>query len=169
MRKIIVVFLILCAINYSAYSQMLRYNQPISDTNSIVFADTIQNIVTDSLEHNIGIVPQTRGGLTKYFKYTGVEDVYIRKPFTSDPHFICEYPKEPLVSGKIYSFEVCFTHINRLGCFNKSMGFILSNDSVIIFRFTGEVTSSDKDDSSVEIDKNENPIQVLDDTSVEQE
>lgn len=135
--------IVFCCLVYTRVfpQQYYRYNQPVEDTNSIIFADTLNNFVTDSLIHDIGLVPQNIARLTKYFKYTGTEGTYIEKAWTGDPHYICEYPQEELIPGKIYSFEVCFCMINRPGNFSRYMGFYLSNGSIITFLFKGTVMS----------------------------
>jgi hypothetical protein len=144
--KIRITIFLICFLSLIGYSQdYYRYNNPVSDTNSIIFADTVNNFVTDSLTHNLGFVPQNCAKLTKYFKYIGKDEISIVKCWTGDPHFICEFPKEKLIPGKIYSFEVCFYQINRPGRFNKAMGFKLSNDSLIAFRFEGSVIYDNKE------------------------
>lgn len=117
------------------------------DTNSIVFRDTLFSIVTDSLSHDFGEI-SIRGTYTliKYFKYIGNDTVHITRVWTGDPHYICKYPQEPLVSGKIYSMSVCFYFGGRRGRFQKTMGFNLSNDKVISFRFSGTEVPEKKDE-----------------------
>lgn len=147
MRNNSVAIILLITISLNGYSQHFRYNQPVSDTNLIVFADTINYFVTDSFEHNIGFVPQNNAQLTKYFKYIGKDNIHIEKSWTGDPHFICGYDKdEKLISGKIYSFEVCFSQILRPGRFHKHMGFRMSNDSIVTFTFNGTVISENVKD-----------------------
>jgi len=132
-------------VSYGQY-KTIRYNQPTADTSAIIFADTTLNFVTDSFVQDLGFVPQTYAKMTKYFKYIGKEDIFIVKSWTGDPHFIYEYPSEVLIPGKIYSFEIYFTQIERQGRFNKAMGFRLSNDSTIVFRFKGTVIPDNKKD-----------------------
>ncbi|MDD3859373.1 MAG: WG repeat-containing protein [Bacteroidales bacterium] len=147
MKNILVSLVLFFIISLNGYSQHFRYNQPISDTNLIIFADTINYFVTDSFEHNVGIVPQNHAQLTKYFKYIGKDNIHIEKSWTGDPHYICGYDKdEKLISGKIYSFEVCFSQISRPGRFYKKMGFRMSNDSIVTFLFTGTVISEYEED-----------------------
>lgn len=112
------------------------------DTNTIVFKDTTFSIVTDSLSHDLGDIPAVNNELVKWFKYIGKEPVVIVKAWTNDPHFICGYPKEPLINGQIYSFTVCFSNNGRIGRFNKIMGFDLSSGERISFRFKANVIQS---------------------------
>lgn len=105
----------------------------------IVFADTLLNFVTDSFRHNLGKIQPVNTRLRKPFKVTGSSPVIIERAWTGDPHFICEYPKEPLFSGKVYWMTVCFAQQSRRGPFNKAMGFTLSDGQTITFVFTGEV------------------------------
>ncbi|MEI6349085.1 MAG: hypothetical protein WCP69_14150 [Bacteroidota bacterium] len=134
MRKIILLVLLLNSIVVLS-GQKTTTDNP----NSIVFKDTLFSIVTDLLNHNLGDIPAVNNKLVKYFKYIGKESVCIVKAWTSDPHFICEYPIEPLVIGKIYSFTVCFSNNGRVGHFNKVMGFDLSSGERIYFRFKANV------------------------------
>lgn len=113
----------------------------IFDPNSIVFKDTTFSIVTDSLSHDLGDIPALNNELIKWFKYIGKEPAVIVKAWTNDPHFICEYPKGPLIKGKIYTFTVCFCNQGRLGKLNKEMGFYLSTGERISFIFKGNVVS----------------------------
>lgn len=136
MRKIILLVLLLNSI-VVLYGQKTTTENP----NSIEFKDTLFSIVTDSLSHNLGDIPAVNNKLVKYFKYIGKESVSIVKAWTSDPHFICEYPIEPLVIGKIYSLTVCFSNNGRLGHFNKVMGFDLSSGERISFRFKANVVT----------------------------
>jgi hypothetical protein len=136
MRKIILLVLLLNSI-VVLYGQKTTTENP----NSIEFKDTLFSIVTDSLSHNLGDIPAVNNKLVKYFKYIGKESVCIVKAWTSDPHFICEYPNEPLVIGKIYSFSVCFSNNGRVGHFNKVMGFDLSSGERISFRFKANVVT----------------------------
>ena len=71
------------------------------------------------------------------FRYTGKADLYISSQYTSDPHFICMFPKEPLLFGNLYSFDICFSFYKDSGIFKKMMGFRLSDDSWIDFTVKG--------------------------------
>jgi hypothetical protein len=110
------------------------------NTSGIVFADTLLNFVTDSFRHNLGKVPPDNfQRLRKPFKVTGAAPVIIERAWTGDPHYICEYPKEPLYPDKVYWMTVCFAQQGRRGPFKKHMGFTLSDGQTITFVFTGEV------------------------------
>ncbi|MGQ0740290.1 MAG: hypothetical protein ACT4OJ_14655 [Bacteroidota bacterium] len=104
-----------------------------------IFADTLQGIATGSFSHDLGNVPMQNNKLIKSFIYTGDDTVYILRTWTGDPHFICDYPKGPMVKGNIYLFTVCFWHEGRPGIFHKTMGFNLSNGKTIAFVFKGNV------------------------------
>lgn len=103
------------------------------------FQDTLLNFVTDSFHHHFGKIPPENFNLRKPFKYIGKDTVFIIEGTTTDPHFICEFPKEKLIPGKVYSVKFCFWHQNRRGPFNKTMGLHLNNGQHINFVFTGEV------------------------------
>lgn len=102
-----------------------------------VYLDTLHGIVTDGFTVDFGTVKALPPRFIKEFKYVGKKPVVITRSWTSDPHFICDYPKEPLMPGKTYSFTVCF--VNRCGPLNKTMGIDLSDGSTIPFRFKGSV------------------------------
>lgn len=119
------------------------------DTLNITFKDTVFNFAFDSIAHNLGnIVPTNENNrLVKYFKYIGTEPIIISGAWTGDPHFICEYPREPLIPNKIYSFTICFYHQDRQGKMTKVMGFDLSDGNKILFKCTGTylpITKQDK-------------------------
>lgn len=130
-----------------SYSNQNKTRADSIDTNSIVFRDTLYNMATDSLTHDLGKI-SIRGTYTllKYFKYIGTDTVSITRAWTSDPHYICKYPQEPLVSGKIYSMSVCFYFGGQQGQFQKVMGFNLSNGAVVSFRFSGTVVPEEKNE-----------------------
>ncbi len=106
----------------------------------IFFKDTVCNIAFDSLKHNLGkINPETQSRyLTKHFKYLGTEPLSIKRAWTGDPHYICDYPKEELIPNKIYAFTICFSHKGREGIMNKQMGFDLTDGNRVFMRITGE-------------------------------
>lgn len=109
-KKLLV--LILTLATTLTFGQSQKSAKILLDTTSITFRDTIFNIAFDSTSHNLGnIIPTNENEnieLVKKFKYLGTDTIYIRKAWTGDPHFICEYPQEPLITNKIYSFTVCF-------------------------------------------------------------
>jgi hypothetical protein len=110
------------------------------DTAGVVFKDTLFNIAFDSVAHNLGHIQPVnkQNRLVKYFKYVGTDPVLITRAWSGDPHYICDYPREPLVPNKIYSYTICFWHKGRQGKLNKLMGFNLSDGNSIVLRFTGE-------------------------------
>jgi len=131
------------------YGQGGRSSKLAMDTLNMTFKDTVFNFAFDSIAHNLGnIVPTNENNrLVKYFKYIGKEPIVITRAWTGDPHFICEYPQEPLIPNKIYSFTICFWHQDRQGKMAKVMGFDLSDGNRISFMFTGTylpITKQDK-------------------------
>lgn len=106
----------------------------------VVFKDTSGFFVFDSLNINMGLgeASKMRSRYTGHFKYFGADKIQITKAFTGDPHFICNYPREFLVPGKTYSFDICFYHHFNGGKYRKSMGFILSDNSTILIRVSGQ-------------------------------
>lgn len=109
-------------------------------SNSVELRDTIYQFVFDSLNHDLGIIdPKIKGTshVKKYFMYFGNEPMLISRAWTGDPHFICDYPKEPLEKGKLYSFTICFYHQGRGGILKKRMGFTLMNGNRITMNFKG--------------------------------
>jgi hypothetical protein len=133
--------LILTIASMPTNGQYKKPEHPLLDTTNITFRDTIFNVALDSTSHNLGnIIPSNANGnnkIVKHFKYLGTDTIFIERSFTGDPHFICEYPREPLIPNKIYSFTVCFFHQERQGKLNKHMGFVLSDGNRITFKFTG--------------------------------
>lgn len=111
----------------------------VEDTVTIEFKDTMHSIVTDSFTHRLDSVSMKHRQLVKPFKYIGEEPASIVRTWTSDPHFICKYPKEKLEPGKVYSITICFYHRGRPGHFSKTMGFDLSNGERISFYIRGFV------------------------------
>ena len=109
------------------------------DSSTIILKDTTFNIVFDSVDNHMGLINPDIGTqvLVKYFKYIGTDTIFL-SPWTGDPHFICGYPKGPLVPHKLYSFKVQFSHRGRKGRLKKQMGFNLSDGNRITLRFTGE-------------------------------
>ncbi|MBC7865307.1 MAG: DUF1573 domain-containing protein [Bacteroidia bacterium] len=112
---------------------------------SIIFRDTLFQFVTDSFNHNLGTIPSSyKNKLVKHFKYVGEEPAIIIRAWTHDPHYICEWPKEPLEKNKIYSFTVCFFFEGRNGSFEKQMGFDLTNGKKITYKFCGTIKQKNK-------------------------
>ena len=103
------------------------------------FRDTIYDFAFDSLTCNMVNMPERQMTVTKKFKYLGHDEIRIDGAWTGDPFFICDYPKEFLKKGKIYTFNICFYFKNRKGPFKREMGFDLSNKKRISFTFRGNV------------------------------
>jgi len=135
-RLILIVFLFTSLVTFG---QVEKSSKLLVDSINVTFKDTVFNIAFDSIAHNLGkIVPTNENNtLVKYFKYIGKEPIVITRVWTGDPHFICEYPREPLIPNKIYSFTVCFWHKERQGKLHKRMGFNLSDGNIITFTFSG--------------------------------
>jgi len=145
MKKYILIISILITIIISCSvgnRKNLTENKPIQK-DTLLFLDTMFNIVTDSFANNMGRVTSFDKRLIKYFKYIGNDTVSIVRTWTGDPHFICEYPHEPLIKNQIYSIEICFSFTGNKGTFNKTMGFNLTNGDIIIFRFKGEIVPTE--------------------------
>jgi Family of unknown function (DUF6370) len=110
---------------------------PKHPSDSIVFSDTLHSIAIDSFNHNMGNVTPATRRLVKYFKYIGKEPIEIQSIWAGEPHFICEYPKEPLMPEQIYSITICFWFHSSPSNFSKAMGFIMNNGERISFHFKG--------------------------------
>ncbi|MFM7709351.1 MAG: hypothetical protein ACKO5C_00405 [Ferruginibacter sp.] len=110
-----------------------------SSFTKFTFRDTIHNLVFDSLRNDMGEVEpvNVNNQMVKHFIYLGDEPVFITSQKSGDPHFICDYPQEPIVRGKVYSFTVCFWFQNGRGHFNKQMMLELNNGKQIFFTFKG--------------------------------
>lgn len=134
---LIIVFFLVVSSTKTVFAQQ-RFGR-ISNLDSIVFRDNVNGWRADSMTHNLGIMPPVNIALFKYFKYVGDDTVTITGAWTGDPHYICEYPRDTLVKGKIYSFNVCFYFQGGLGYFNKMMGFNLSNGQKIAYEFEGYI------------------------------
>jgi hypothetical protein len=135
----IVLILLLGFCNAVCYGQ----SRLLNDSSLIVLVhprDTQFCMATDSFVHDLGLVAPRNGYLIKKIKIVGNEPVVISSPWTSDPHFICDYPREPMLPSRIYFFKVCFYFEGRGGyLFNKMMGFELSNGQRISFQFRGRI------------------------------
>lgn len=134
-------FLLCCFLLWSV-SLVAQNHQKFTPQN-IVFKDTLHNLVVDSLQHNLGEVSPVNTKLTKYIKYLGAEPIFITRIWTSDPHYICKYPKM-LEQGKVYPLQICFWHQGRSGVISKVMGFKLSNGQNIRFTFIGKYAKTQK-------------------------
>lgn len=112
---------------------------PLLAQSNSPYCDTIHQFAIDSLQHDLGkFIPATeKDELSKRIKYIGEDTIWIQKAWTGDPHFICDWPKEPLRPNKVYEIKICFFHKGRRGRLSKKMGLLLSNGERITFHFTG--------------------------------
>jgi hypothetical protein len=139
MMKQTTILLLLTVIAITARPQAVQ-KKPVQKAVRVkVFRDTVYDFAVDSLHHNMGRVNIHYRRLTKTFKYLGETPGLIREAWTGDPYFICEYPREPLMPGREYQFTVCFAFGGGGGRFQKQMGFVLQDEKIIAFTFTGEV------------------------------
>lgn len=132
MKKTIVLYI------FSLLSLLCRSQEKLEDSNpKIIFKDTLNNFVYDSISNNLGNLPitNTNSRLIKHFKYIGKEKVCIVKAWTGDPHFICEYPTDLLIPNKIYSYTICFYNLGMSPNMSKVMGFKFSDESLVSFKF----------------------------------
>lgn len=76
------------------------------------------------------------------FRCSDINDpFFIVRAFTGDPHFICNYPREPLQTDSVYTFTICMAR--RVGPLNKTMGFNFSNGKRVFFRLKGNTVKRD--------------------------
>jgi hypothetical protein len=138
--KYFLLTLICFSISLAFQAQNKTITNATTDTIQYTFRDTLGNFVLDSATHNLGQISQSKENnkLVKHFKYIGKEPIVITRAWTGDPHYICEYPKEPLVFNQVYSFTVCFWHRYGQDKLNKKMGFRLSDGSTITLLFIGQ-------------------------------
>ena len=143
-----ILFFIVILLIAQACEKQMHTVKTTPDYEAVVFRDTVYNIAFDSLSNDLGnIIPSNaHNRFIKHFKYIGTDSIRIAAAWTSDPHFICEYPQEYLVPGKIYSCTVCFWHEERQGVMHKTMGFDLSDANRITFTFTGKYLPISKDE-----------------------
>ncbi len=139
MVKKIILILNMSFLIFQANAQQKASDELIKDKSSVVFKDTLFSIATDSFSNDLGEIPMVNNEIFKYFKYIGRDTVVITRTWTGDPHIICEYPREPLINGKVYVIKFCFWHQGRQGRFHKIMGFDLSNGERINYTFKGYV------------------------------
>ena len=138
------VFAILICVTYTSalFGQTTSAEERTMDSLEISFRDTIYDFVFDSLKHDLGAIDAAayHSQLTKYFKYIGKAPITITRAWTGDPHFICQFPNEPLIPNQIYPFTICFSHKGRVGTMSKQMGFELSDGRRITLQFKGHYT-----------------------------
>lgn len=123
-----------------AQSVRVTEQQPVE----IFFKDTIYHLAIDSTFHRIADIQKPCNfHIEKKMKNIGDSPILLSHVFTSDPHFICEYPTEPILPGKIYSFKVCFTFsvIKGMREWREVMGFVLTTGEVINLKFQGNISS----------------------------
>ena len=132
-----------CFLSKSRAQQLPTLRISLDSNQLHVFRDTIFDFAFDSLTCNMVNMSPINTRVTKKFKYLGNDMVFIKYPWTNDPHYICNYPNMPLLKGKIYTFDICFAFMNSEGPFNKFMGFNLSNDIVIWMYFFGSVAKKE--------------------------
>ncbi len=144
-KKIISIFRLLAfcfVVNQSVFAQ--QKERLDTDTSLVQFKDTIDVLAFDSATHILPSVTIHQGNfsIVKHFKNIGHHPVFIESTYTTDPHFICNYPQEPIMPGKTYAFKICFT-FGSGSAFNyhwrKTMGFVLSDSTRIPLQFEGEV------------------------------
>ena len=109
------------------------FGQSPSLGQSMIFRDTLYGLAFDSLEHNLGEVRDGIRRSVKYLKNVSDEPIIIYSAWTTDPHFICAYPKHPIMPNGIDSFYICWAE--RRGAVNKQMGFFISSKPYLCLHF----------------------------------
>jgi hypothetical protein len=129
------VLLILCMVGMVAKAQCQKLGGKQKTT---TYKDTIYELAFDSLMHRLGAwsIADTMPYVIKSFKYLGQEPGIIENVWTSDPFFICEYPKEPLLPGHVYEYKICMFEF--VGRFHKTLGFNLTGQRRIMLYLIGE-------------------------------
>ena len=126
-------FAFLIIIFNKGISQAKQYN-----AQAIVFKDTVGPFAFDSITNNLGNRIESENiKMVKHFKYIGKDTIFIKKQISGDPHFICDFPKEPIIPQRVYSFSICFWHKNQRGYLNKTMCLDFSNEKSVCFYFKG--------------------------------
>jgi len=119
-----------------ASAQLYAQDTSKSGIDSLTFNDTIDVLAFQSKVIDLGARDSLPHKLTRYFIYLSDTPTIITKPLTSDPHFICDYPKEALEKGKVYEFTICFANRGYPGPINKRLGSKLENGEPIYFDLT---------------------------------
>lgn len=132
--------LLVGALSFCFCSVAQKEHGNVNDVSTILFRDTVEQLAFDSATTRLYGMEKGTFRLVKYFKYVGDTPVVITKAWTGDPHYICNYPNEPLMPGEIYSFKTCFSFYP--GLFHKLMGFELSNGKRITLIYKGSVLPS---------------------------
>lgn len=99
---------------------------------TLTFNDTIGSLAFQSKTIDLGARDSLPQKITRYFIYLADTPTTITKALTSDPHFICDYPKGILEKGKVYEFTICFAN-RSYGPMNKRLGFQFENGECIYF------------------------------------
>ena len=107
---------------------------------TLQFNDTIGSLAFQSKVIDLGARDSLPNKLTRYFIYLSDTPTIITKALTSDPHFICYYPREVLEKGKVYEFTICFANRGYPGPMNKRLGFQLDNGEQIYFDLIAWIT-----------------------------
>jgi len=123
-------------------AQTTRSDESTTQVIEATFRDTVFEFVFDSIQHDLGIIDPEHSSerIIKHFKYIGHSPITIARAWTGDPHFICQFPNEPLIPNQIYPFTICFSHKGRVGTMSKQMGFELSDGRRITLQFKGHYT-----------------------------
>lgn len=125
------------------YAQNQKSETQSAIESEFKFRDTVYGIAIDSLNNDLGLITPVDEPIyfLKHFTYTGTNEIWITKTWTSDPHYICDYPKEKLIPNKIYSLKICLSHKSRSGMVNKQLGFYLSDGHMIQLHLKGHYKS----------------------------
>ncbi len=103
--------------------------------------DTVGNFGTDSFVHHFGEVSQFDSRpLYKPMVYIGSDTIHFVRAFTSDPHFICGYPKGPIVPNQVYWIKICMHRMRRVGPSRKTMGLQTNTGERFNFRIIEMIT-----------------------------
>ena len=137
LQKLLTIVFLLNSLLSNGQSKNVAITLP--DLANIILKDTLFNIAFDSITHDLGLINPSdeKVRLVKHFKYLGTDTILITRTWTEDPHYICEYPKAPLVPNKMYSYTICFHHQGKQGEMSKKMGFYLSDGNRIPLQFNG--------------------------------
>jgi hypothetical protein len=139
------IFFLIFWVAFLTNGQVIKHSSASIDLSSSVFRDTVSCIAFDSISHNLGyIAPVNENNrVVKYFKYLGKEPVVITRAWSPDPHFICDYPREPLLFNHVYSFTTCFWYQGQRGSLSKSVGLDFSDGTKVTFKFNGVYRTND--------------------------
>ncbi|WP_107038632.1 hypothetical protein [Brumimicrobium mesophilum] len=103
---------------------------------NMVFMDTLNYFVVDSLTHNLGLISDDQLVITKYMKYIGEEEITLKR-INNLPFYIAVFPQTTLMKNQTYLFTVIFPFENNVRPFQTELGFELSNGSSLMFEFKG--------------------------------